>query len=365
MKSELYSELLAKISAGQLPPGRRLPSERELAQKHHCSLWAVHSAMNLLEEQGLVERRGVHGTFIAARVSLPEVQRLRNAGSRRVLVVVAKGIYLERLPIDKVISTLETRLSEAGLELIYGDLPKTSKGLAAFLETYQREELKALVLFPDYPEWQLLWSCAGLLDAFSGNLICFNRGLGDAGDLACHCLSADLRYEGRLAASHLLEHGARAIALFQAMRDSPWWLHQRVHGIRHILSATDRKLALHELPVEDRLGSYPRAAGFLRQHGRKAGIIAVNDEAAALLLDYLGTQGLQAGKDFSLISFDNAAAFRKYGLSSIELSIDRAGDILADAILNGALNAASHVHLNYQLSSRIIERGSVLPLPLA
>lgn len=360
MNLEVYNELLARISSGDLEAGARLPSERELVQRYGCSLWAVHSAMNQLAQQGLIKRQGARGSFVSGQLPPGEARRLRNASSRRVLAVVTKGAYLQRLPIDHVVSTLEARLRDAGLELTYGELPKTAKGLKDFLDTYRREELKALVLFPDYPEWQLLWGCAGQLDAFGGNLICFNRGLGDPADLACHCLSADLRYEGRLAATHLLSHGARALAFFTPDATlNPFWLQQRMHGARHILAAAG-KTTLQEWAFSASDHSYPTVAAFIRSNGKKTGIIAANDEAAAQLLDDLTPQSLHAGRDFSLVSFDNAAAYRNYGLTSIELALDRAGDILADAILNGALNAASHIHLNYQLASQLIERTSVI-----
>jgi GntR family transcriptional repressor for pyruvate dehydrogenase complex len=53
------------ILTGELQPGDRLPSERELVERLGVSRIVIREAMKVLEERGLVEVRSGSGTFIA------------------------------------------------------------------------------------------------------------------------------------------------------------------------------------------------------------------------------------------------------------------------------------------------------------
>lgn len=57
--------LASRIRSGDLPPGSRVPSERELASEVGISRMTARAALNLLEQRGLIERRGRYGTFVA------------------------------------------------------------------------------------------------------------------------------------------------------------------------------------------------------------------------------------------------------------------------------------------------------------
>jgi GntR family transcriptional regulator len=59
-------EVAARILAGDIGPGGRVPSERELAVEYGISRMTARSAIRLLEKRGLVERRGRSGTFVSA-----------------------------------------------------------------------------------------------------------------------------------------------------------------------------------------------------------------------------------------------------------------------------------------------------------
>ncbi|MFG0249912.1 MAG: substrate-binding domain-containing protein [Phycisphaeraceae bacterium JB051] len=54
---------------GQLDPGAKMPSERELAQENQCNMQTIRKAMSLLVEEGRIERRVGSGTFVTERHS--------------------------------------------------------------------------------------------------------------------------------------------------------------------------------------------------------------------------------------------------------------------------------------------------------
>ena len=62
---ELFIQRMADmIIKGELKPGDRLPSERELAFQSHISKSAVHLALADLERMGFVETNARHGTYV-------------------------------------------------------------------------------------------------------------------------------------------------------------------------------------------------------------------------------------------------------------------------------------------------------------
>ncbi|WP_353859643.1 GntR family transcriptional regulator [Azospirillum formosense] len=60
----IYLLLRDRIIAGDLPPGGRLPGEPALAAEHAVSRVTVRRALDLLEKEGLVQRKAGSGTFV-------------------------------------------------------------------------------------------------------------------------------------------------------------------------------------------------------------------------------------------------------------------------------------------------------------
>jgi GntR family transcriptional regulator len=59
--------IAARIEAGDLPPGARLPGERDLAAEYGVALMTARRALRDLRERGLVRTLPSKGTFIAGR----------------------------------------------------------------------------------------------------------------------------------------------------------------------------------------------------------------------------------------------------------------------------------------------------------
>jgi GntR family transcriptional regulator len=65
----LAAALRARIVAGEWPPGSAMPSEQTLAAEHGVALGTLRRALDLLAEQGLVERVHGRGTFVRQGLS--------------------------------------------------------------------------------------------------------------------------------------------------------------------------------------------------------------------------------------------------------------------------------------------------------
>jgi GntR family transcriptional regulator len=59
--------ITARIEAGDLPPGARLPGERDLAAEYGVALMTARRALRDLRERGLVRTLPSKGTFVARR----------------------------------------------------------------------------------------------------------------------------------------------------------------------------------------------------------------------------------------------------------------------------------------------------------
>ncbi|MFJ5774035.1 GntR family transcriptional regulator [Streptomyces sp. NPDC093094] len=69
----IAAELLGELRDGTIPPGERLPGERQLAEHFGVSRETVRQALEVLRRDGLVatDRRGSHATLPAAPVEPP------------------------------------------------------------------------------------------------------------------------------------------------------------------------------------------------------------------------------------------------------------------------------------------------------
>lgn len=66
----IADELRQAISAGQLAPGAKLPSERELAEQYGTARNTVRQAVRILSESGLVTAEHGKGVFVRAAANL-------------------------------------------------------------------------------------------------------------------------------------------------------------------------------------------------------------------------------------------------------------------------------------------------------
>jgi DNA-binding FadR family transcriptional regulator len=67
----IAEQIAAMIGRGDLPPGSRLPAERDLALRLNVSRPSLREALIALELEGLVEVRGGSGVYVRARSPQP------------------------------------------------------------------------------------------------------------------------------------------------------------------------------------------------------------------------------------------------------------------------------------------------------
>lgn len=125
---EIVEQIRELVSRGELKPGDRLPSERDLVERLKVSRASIREALSALELMGLLEVRSGEGTF---------VRRLRSESVVAPLawmLTMEKGTVLELLEIRKILEVQavgmaaeraeaeDMRELSAALELLQDDL---------------------------------------------------------------------------------------------------------------------------------------------------------------------------------------------------------------------------------------------------
>ncbi len=76
----LAGALKARVVAGEWPPGSALPAEQTLAAEHGVALGTLRRALELMAEQGLIERIHGRGTFVRAGMTGATMMRFFRFG---------------------------------------------------------------------------------------------------------------------------------------------------------------------------------------------------------------------------------------------------------------------------------------------
>lgn len=104
---QIAESLLDKIESGELSPGDRLPSERELSERLGVNRLTLRRAFRVLEDQGLLIRRRGSGTYVAEpKIEWQAGQLIpfTRGAQRRGYTPGSKVILFERRPAEAAVA---------------------------------------------------------------------------------------------------------------------------------------------------------------------------------------------------------------------------------------------------------------------
>ena len=111
---QIIDQIAQLVAEGQLKPGDRLPSERELVERFKVSRASIREAISALEMMGLIEVRSGEGTYIrqvnidsvvaplAWMLFIEKDTDLELYEARKILEVQAAGLAAERADEDEI-----------------------------------------------------------------------------------------------------------------------------------------------------------------------------------------------------------------------------------------------------------------------
>lgn len=94
----LAAALRARIVAGEWPPGSAIPAEQTLANEHGVALGTMRRALDLLAQQGLLERIQGRGTFVRAGLSGATMMRFFRFGGHAGKVPASRILARQSVP---------------------------------------------------------------------------------------------------------------------------------------------------------------------------------------------------------------------------------------------------------------------------
>ncbi len=91
MYQQVIDQIVAKVFAGDWPPGTALPSIRELASESRISVITVKRAYQELERDGVIVTRQGKGSFVSESIDAPRALLLAELESHLIAAVRCAG----------------------------------------------------------------------------------------------------------------------------------------------------------------------------------------------------------------------------------------------------------------------------------
>lgn len=296
LADQLREELL---HGGQ--EGHKLPTEQELCLRYHMSRQTVRHALQLLTEEGLIQKRQGSGSYATGKST--------NAASRQIAVVTS---FLDDYIFPTILHDAQNVFSREGYStLVYA----TENQVSTEREILQRllehpvsgilvEGSKTALPSPNEDLYQRLRQ--------TGTPMLFLHGA--FAELAgIPCISDDNYGGGYQLASYLIARGHRHIGGIFKSDDvqGPQRYHGCITAIRDAsLPIFDRGFRWYD--TEDRLEMLQEKHSYLLRRflteriGPATAVICYNDEIAHLLIQELLDMGKRVPEDMAVVSFDNS-----------------------------------------------------------
>ncbi len=362
-REEIYNYLVKQILQGDISPNDPIPTETRLAEMFRANRMDARFAVRILEQKGVVRRKKRQGTRLS-RIPSPSLARdLTSALCREAHVIATPGndpIHWSHLTLQE----MERTLKEDGYAMVLEGLPAGADraGLEEMLERIAAKGAAALVLMPTLEETRLYLANLDLLYQYHSNIYVFDYGGTPPEKWPFHVLSLHPFGEGAQVAQYLYDSGFRRIAFLpQEGMARVYWTQQRELGLCYgLLRASNGSLRPESWRLPSNGDEVCRRLAKAR--GRYA-VVAANDQHAAWLLDRARRAGLEAPRDFSLVSFDNDPRFRSCNLTTVAPPLARIGRMIAQLVSGKLLPKEDGNRLCVSVKSEIIERGTCQAAP--
>lgn len=298
---QLASMLKSELQTLRQQGATKLATEAELSARYHMSRQTVRHALQLLEEEGLIQRRQGSGSYLS-QTNAPDTLR-------QIAVITT---FLDDYIFPSILHDAQVCFAEAGYStLVFATENKVSREREILLRLLEQNISAILV---EGSKTALPTPNRHLFQQFRdrGIPVLFLHGIySNLEDFPC--LLDDNFHGGQQLAQYLLAKGHRRIAGIFKSDDiqGP----QRYHGVVNTLldagvSLSDSSFFWYD--TEDRAALVQNSRcdllrNFIRHRmGDATAIICYNDEIAYLLIQKLLEQGLRVPEDVAVVSFDNS-----------------------------------------------------------
>lgn len=349
----LYNYLKNEIISGSFHYGDRILSESELAKKFSLSRFTVRRAIEILTNEGFLEKRHGSGTYVKAL----------DPNQNRTGVIGIITTYLDDYIFPSIIRGIETILTQHKYTLNLAITENKVEKETACLRSMLNQNVEGLII--EGTKSALVNPNIGLLEIFKKRGIPVVFINGNYIDYDSSYVLMDDEKSGEMVASYLIGHGHRRIGGIFKSDD--------IQGLRRY-RGMEKAMRSKNIPVDENSILWYTTEGinniftkeydrlFLRRFKNYSALICYNDQIAVNSIYTFERNGIRIPGDISIVGFDNSdlCEASPVKLTSVTHARDKMGEEAADILLR-LLAKGSHAELPVKtfLNSTIIERNSV------
>ncbi|KAA0135650.1 GntR family transcriptional regulator [Gimesia chilikensis] len=346
---QLVEQLMEQITQGELKPGAALPSEHQLCETHQLARTTVRNAMQLLEEQGWINRIHGKGSFVSTKPPIPIKQQLDIFAF--VLPEVRTGFYpsLQR-SFEQAAALTQNQVLVCCTE---NKVDMQGNTILQLIDKHVAGVALVPATVPPTPAYQVRQ-----LQQHGIPVVFCHR---DVEGIQAPLLSIPFREVGLLAGQTLLEQGHRSIALFSPHRATASIEYET--GLREALADSADSCPepfifhgpssqLHPIDYEaDLLNTLET---MFQRPDPPTAIFATFDSLAELIYLLLGKLGKRVPEDVSLLGFGGTV---RHGAIQSRLS-----SITVDEVAIG--RKAAELLTQMKQGELPIDSAEVFPMPI-
>lgn len=346
---QLVEQLMEQITQGELKPGAALPSEHQLCETHQLARTTVRNAMQLLEEQGWINRIHGKGSFVSTKPPIPIKQQLDIFAF--VLPEVRTGFYpsLQR-SFEQAAALTQNQVLVCCTE---NKVDMQGNTILQLIDKHVAGVALVPATVPPTPAYQVRQ-----LQQHGIPVVFCHR---DVEGIQAPLLSIPFRKVGLLAGQTLLEQGHRSIALFSPHRATASIEYET--GLREALAASPDSCPepfifhgpssqLHPIDYEPDLLNTLET--MFQRPDPPTAIFATFDSLAELIYLLLGKLGKRVPEDVSLLGFGGTV---RHGAIQSRLS-----SITVDEVAIG--RKAAELLTQMKQGELPIDSAEVFPMPI-
>jgi GntR family transcriptional regulator, arabinose operon transcriptional repressor len=305
----IYQYLSEEIVSGRFRPGDRVPSEKELSEQFEVSRITSKKALEMLSDEGVIERVPGKGSFVAEAVPVASTASRTGRTNGRIIGFVMPDFGD---PFGAIlIRSIEQACNEIGYHVIlrttHDNADEEEKAIDRLLEI----GVDGIIVLPVHGEYYNPLILRLVLDHFP--LVFVDRHLRG---LAASSVSTDNVMATQMAIDYLIEIGHRCISFVSFPLENTSTVEDRLAGFVRSHAehgvVIDKSLILTDLgdtwqntPATAVSGNVERIRAHLAAHPNITAIFA--DEYT--VVEYLREAALQLGRripeDLSVICFDS------------------------------------------------------------